>query len=341
MDCKHHYSLKSLNTFGIDVVAERYVRFDSEMEIVDFFHSEPLRESIHLVLGGGSNLLFVGDFDGIVLHPQFKGIDVIDRDPQHVWVKAMAGETWDDLVALAVAGGWGGIENLSLIPGSVGASAVQNIGAYGVEAETVIDQVEAIAIETGERFVFSTQECGFGYRSSRFKEDGGGRFIITAVVFRLRRQPRFVLDYPGVRAAVQALGGVSLETVRQAIIDIRQHKLPDPALIGNAGSFFKNPVVEREMLENLRSRYPDLPHYPQADGRFKLAAGWLIERCGWKGRRWGRAAVHDRQALVLVNGGGATGREILELSEQIRQSVAETFGVCLEREVRVVGGSVS
>lgn len=341
MECKHRYSLKSLNTFGIDVVVERYVRFDSEMEIVDSFHSEPLGESIHLVLGGGSNLLFVGDFDGIVLHPQFKGIDVIDRDPQHVWVKAMAGETWDDLVAFAVAGGWGGIENLSLIPGSVGASAVQNIGAYGVEAETVIDQVEAIVIETGERAVFSARECGFGYRSSRFKEEEDGRFIITAVVFRLWRQPRFVLDYPGVRAAVQALGGVSLKTVRQAIIDIRQHKLPDPAFIGNAGSFFKNPVVEREMLENLLSRYPDLPHYPQADGRFKLAAGWLIERCGWKGRRWGRAAVHDRQALVLVNRGGATGREILELSEQIRQSVVETFDVRLEREVRVVGGSIS
>jgi UDP-N-acetylmuramate dehydrogenase len=219
----------------------------------------------------------------------------------------------------------------------VGASAVQNIGAYGVEVETVIDRVEAVAIASAERVVFSARQCGFGYRSSRFKDEDDHRFIITAVVFRLDRHPRFVLDYPGVGESVQARGGVSLKTVRQAIIDIRQHKLPDPAVLGNAGSFFKNPVVERGLLKNLLERYPDLPHYPQADGRFKLAAGWLIDRCGWKGRRLGRAAVHDRQALVLVNRGGASGRELLDLSEQIRQSVGEAYGIDLVREVRVVG----
>jgi UDP-N-acetylmuramate dehydrogenase len=200
----------------------------------------------------------------------------------------------------------------------------------------VIDRVEAIAISSGERVVFCAGECGFGYRTSRFKKEEHDRFIITAVVLRLSRQPRFVLDYPGVQAAVQALGAVSLKSVRQAITAIRQRKLPDPAVVGNAGSFFKNPVVEGGLLEHLLERYPDLPHYPQADGRFKLAAGWLIDRCGWKGRSVGRAAVHDRQALVLVNRGGATGREILVLSEQIRRSVDETYGIRLEREVRVV-----
>ena len=338
MEWIRDYSLKDLNTFGIHVVADRYVRFDAEQEIVDFLNRQPIKDSVHLVLGGGSNLLFTKDFPGTVVHPLLKGLNVVGRDRQHVWLKAMAGETWDDLVAFSVAKGWGGLENLSLIPGSVGASAVQNIGAYGVEVETVIDRVEAISVESGERVIFPARECGFGYRSSRFKEEGYDRFIVTAVVFRLKRRPRYVLDYPGVREAVQAQGHVSLNTVRQAIVGIRQHKLPDPSIIGNAGSFFKNPVVERATVERLLGRYPGLPHYPQADGRFKLAAGWLIDQCGWKGRSLGRAAVHDRQALVLVNRGGATGQEILELSEQIRQSVGDTYGIHLEREVRVVGG---
>ena len=337
MQSKRNYSLKALNTFGIEAVADRYVRFEAESEIDDFIGRHDFKESRHLVLGGGSNLLFAGDFPGTVLHPTFKGIHIVEEDKDHLWIKVMAGETWDDLVAFAVNKGWGGIENLSLIPGSVGASAVQNIGAYGVEVRTVIDRVEAVAISSGQRVVFSAGECGFGYRSSRFKAEGQDRFIITAVVLRLDRYPRFVLDYPGVGEAVQALGGVSLNTVRQAIIDIRQHKLPDPAVLGNAGSFFKNPVVEYGVLENLLERYPDLPHYIQADGRFKLAAGWLIDRCGWKGRCVGRAAVHNRQALVIVNRGGASGQEILDLSEQIRQSVDQRYGIHLEREVRVVG----
>ena len=337
MESKRRHSLAPLNTFGIDVVADRYVGFDSEREIREFLQCRSLKGSAYLVLGGGSNLLFTGDFCGTVLHPRFKGISIVRESQGHVWVKVMAGEIWDDLVAAAVAGGWGGIENLSLIPGSVGASVVQNIGAYGVEVETMVDRVEAIDLGSGERVVFRADECAFGYRTSRFKGNGRDRFIITAVVLRLDRQPRFILDYPGVRAAVAALGPVSLENVRRGIIDIRQRKLPDPAKIGNAGSFFKNPVVERPVLQKLLGRHPDLPHYAQADGRFKLAAGWLIDRCGWKGRRWGRAGVHENQALVLVNRGGATGREILALSDQIRRSVFDTFEIRLEREVRVAG----
>jgi UDP-N-acetylmuramate dehydrogenase len=339
MECQTHHSLKALNTFGIDAAAACYVRFDAQDEVSDFLRGHRLGATRHLVLGGGSNLLFAGDFGGTILHPVFKGIQVIDANSRHLIVKAMAGETWDDLVAVAVARGWGGIENLSLIPGSVGACAVQNIGAYGVEVETLIERVEAIAMDTAQRVTFSAGECGFGYRTSHFKGDWEGQFIITAVILRLNRQPRFVLEYPGVREAVAALGPVSLAHVRQAIIDIRQRKLPDPAVIGNAGSFFKNPVVDGRILEKLLHRYPDLPHYPQGNNQFKLAAGWLIERCGWKGRRLGRAAVHHHQALVLVNLGGASGEEILKLSQQVGKAVHETFRIHLEREVRVVGGS--
>jgi UDP-N-acetylmuramate dehydrogenase len=248
----------------------------------------------------------------------------------------MAGETWDDLVAFAVANGWGGLENLSLIPGSVGASAVQNIGAYGVEVKAVIDRVEALSIDDRRKIFFVTNDCGFGYRSSNFKSLWAGQFIITAVVFKLSRQPVFVLDYPGVKAAVEALGPINLQAIRQAIITIRQGKLPDPAEVGNAGSFFKNPVIDARTLNDLLNRFCDLPHYPQGEDQFKLSAGWMIERCGWKGRRAGQAAVHDRQALVLVNRGGATGREILALAGQIKESVRDRFGITLEPEVLIL-----
>jgi len=336
MESRSDFSLKSLNTFDVEAVARRYVRFDEEKEIIEFLGRQSLEGKRFLVLGGGSNLLFVDDFDGIVLHPMLKGIDVLEADTEHLRVRAMAGENWDDLVARAVASGWGGIENLSLIPGSVGASAVQNIGAYGVEVRDVIDRVEAIDMDSREKIAFPAKACGFGYRTSRFKGRWSGSHIITAVVFRLCRKPRFVLDYPGVREQVDALGPVTLDTLRQAIITIRRAKLPDPADLGNAGSFFKNPVVEPETLHRLQARFADMPHYPQTDGRFKLSAGWMIDHCGWKGRRIGRAGVHDRQALVLVNMGGATGREILDLSERVRRSVCEIFNVDLEREVRVI-----
>ncbi|BBO75750.1 UDP-N-acetylenolpyruvoylglucosamine reductase [Desulfosarcina widdelii] len=336
MESRSDFSLKSLNTFDVEARARRYVRFDEEKEISEFLGVQYFEGERLLVLGGGSNLLFVDDFDGIVLHPVLKGIDVLNADERYIRVRAMAGENWDELVAHAVASGWGGIENLSLIPGSVGASAVQNIGAYGVEVKDVIDSVEAIDIHSHEKIVFPAEACGFGYRTSHFKGLWTGRHIITAVVFRFCRQPRFVLDYPEVREQVDALGPVNLDTLRQAIIAIRRAKLPDPADLGNAGSFFKNPVVEPETLHRLQARFADLPRYPQPDGRVKLSAGWMIDRCGWKGRQIGRAGVHDRQALVLVNLGGATGREILDLSERVRRSVNETFDVNLEREVKVV-----
>ena len=336
MELKTDFSLKALNTFHVEAVADAYVRFHSVDEIVDFLGRNELDSHRRLVLGGGSNLLFVDDFDGIVLHPLLKGIDVIEADRRHIWIRAMAGENWDDLVAQAVTNGWAGIENLSLIPGSVGASVVQNIGAYGVAVKGVIDHVEAISIHNCEQVRFSPNDCRFGYRSSNFKNDWAGRFIITAVVFKLSQEPDFVLDYPGVKAAVEAVGPITLDHVRQAIVSIRQSKLPDPALIGNAGSFFKNPVVDGNALSGLLKLNPDLPYYPQGGEHYKLAAGWLIERCGWKGRHVGKAAVHHQQALVLVNLGGATGREILELSEQVSGAVQERFGIELAREVLVV-----
>jgi UDP-N-acetylmuramate dehydrogenase len=337
MKSRTDYPLKALNTFGVEATAARYVGFESVDEIIEFLGEDRSERRRLLVMGGGSNLLFVNDFDGTILHPAFKGIAILDDDGRRLRVKALAGETWDDLVAVAVARGWGGLENLSLIPGDVGACAVQNVGAYGVEVESLIDRVEAVELATGGRVDFAAAECGFDYRYSNFKGPWQGRFIITAVVFNLDRRFKPVLDYPGVRAAVDGLGAVNFASVRQAVVAIRQKKLPDPAVIGNAGSFFKNPVVDGKALGGLLRRYPDLPHYPQGDNCFKLAAGWLIERCGWKGKRIGRAGVHDRQALVLVNLGGATGREILELSEQVRRAVAEVFDIWLEREVTVVG----
>ena len=336
MESRTDFSLQSLNTFGVEAAAAHYVRFDDGQEIARFLARQPAVDRRCLVLGGGSNILFVKDFNGLVLHPQLKGIEVLEMNEAAVRIKVMGGENWDDLVAYAVAHGWGGLENLSLIPGSVGASAVQNIGAYGVEVKDVIERVEAVDLDSLETVSHAGHTCGFGYRHSHFKGSWFGRYMITAVVFRLSRRPRFVIDYPGVREALQPHGPITLESLRQAIIAIRQAKLPDPACVGNAGSFFKNPVVDGATLDRMLGRFPDLPHYPQPDGYAKVPAGWMIEHCGWKGRRVGRAGVHDRQALVLVNLGGATGRDIFDLSEQIRVSVYDTFGIDLEREVLVL-----
>jgi UDP-N-acetylmuramate dehydrogenase len=336
MQIRTDFPLKSLNTFGIDVRAQQYVRLDSEGGITDFLSRHPLAENRHLILGGGSNILFVSDYRGTILHPALKGIKVLRKRKEKVLVKAMAGEPWDDLVAFAVSRGWGGIENLSLIPGSVGSSAVQNIGAYGVEVKSVIETVEAISLADQRKVAFSPQECGFGYRASHFKGKWKNQFIITAVIFRLSARPQYDLDYPGVVGAVKKIGPISLENLRRAIIALRHSKLPDPAVLGNAGSFFKNPVVSRSRLKALLDQHPNLPHYPLGDDRYKLAAGWLVDKCGWKGKRVGNAAVYDKQALVLVNRGHASGREILDLSEQIRRSVKRAFRIKLEREVEII-----
>ncbi|MEJ2155217.1 MAG: UDP-N-acetylmuramate dehydrogenase [Desulfobacteraceae bacterium] len=338
MELHSNYPLNQLNTFQINAKAKRYVRFDRLDEIVSFLASENLSKRSYLILGGGSNLLFVGDLDDTVLHPFLKGIDIIDRDNDRIYVRVMAGEVWDDWVAFAVARGWGGIENLSLIPGSVGASAIQNIGAYGIEVKSVIDRVETLSLPDGNAVSFDAKSCGFGYRDSRFKSRWPGRHLITAIIFRLQLKPHFELGYTGVGEAVAKIGPPNLANVRQAVIDLRRKKIPDPVDLGNAGSFFKNPIVSAGTLKALLKKYPHLPHFPQNGNRFKLAAGWLIDQCGWKGKSLGDAAVHHQHALVLVNRGNATGREILQLSNKIVQSVSARFGIALEREVRVVGG---
>lgn len=325
------------NTFGIDARAERFVEYASVDELVDFVKSESKNECLPLFhIGGGSNLLFIRDFCGTLLHSAIKGIErVDDGDGENVYVRVGAGEVWDDFVEYAVAHGWYGIENLSLIPGEVGASAVQNIGAYGVEAKDFIVSVETVSLIDGTKRVFDNAECEYGYRTSVFKTKLKGAYAVTHVVFRLSCEFRPLLTYGNVSACLPEGEDVTPQLLRRTIIDIRESKLPDPKVQGNAGSFFMNPVVPQDKFEKIRAEYPNMPYYEQGNG-VKIPAGWMIEQCGWKGKSLGRAGVHDRQALVLVNLGGATGEEVLALCDAVRKSVNEKFGVEIRPEVNVV-----
>lgn len=336
MQIEDNYPLLQHNTFGMDVKARRFVQYESEAELLHILSTIPADEPL-LHIGGGSNLLFTADYDGTVLHSAIKGIEVVDETEDAIMVRVGAGEVWDDFVRHAVERGWGGIENLSLIPGEVGASAVQNIGAYGVEAKDSIVVVEAVELRSRQKRVFGNAECAYGYRQSIFKGALKGCYAITYVTFRLSLRPVLSLDYGGIRRALENCGVSSptIADVRQAIIDIRNAKLPDPKVQGNAGSFFMNPVVTMEKYEEIRSQYPDVPAY-EVDGGVKIPAGWMIEKCGWKGRALGRAAVHSKQALVLVNLGGATSEEIMALSDAVCLSVSETFGVDIHPEVNFI-----
>ncbi len=329
-----NYSLLNHNTFGMDVKAKRYVEYDSEDELVQLLSS--LQGKV-LHIGGGSNLLFCGDFDGTILHSAIKGIEVVEdvEGDDEVLVRVGAGEVWDDFVAWAVAEGYGGVENLSLIPGEVGASAVQNIGAYGVEAKDVIAMVEAVDMASGEKRLFANAECGYAYRQSIFKQELKGKYAITYVIYRLQKQPKLKLEYGNILAALEDKAQVTVADVRRAIIDIRNAKLPDPKVVGNAGSFFMNPVVSREKFLSIQKDYPTMPFY-DVDGGVKIPAGWLIEQCGWKGKSLGRAGVHDKQALVLVNRGGASSEEIVTLCNTICKDVHERFGIDIHPEVNFI-----
>ena len=331
-----NYSLKKHNTFGLDVKCRYFFKFDRECQLTDLISDNQLLGSDVLVLGGGSNLLFVEDFKGLVIYPDIKGIDVVDENEENVLLRVGAGVDWDDFVAYTVDKGWGGVENLSLIPGNIGASPVQNIGAYGVEAADSIYSVEAINIETGEKVEFSNAQCEFGYRSSVFKTEYKDIFVVTYVNFVLSKQFAPILNYGSIRNEVCKLGTVSIENVRKAVIAIRESKLPDPEVLGNAGSFFKNPVVDEKIVDKLREKYEGMPEYAAPGGGIKLAAGWLIDKCGWKGFRRGDAGVHKDQALVLVNYGNATGIDIISLANDIKKSVFLEFGVILDMEVRVI-----
>ncbi|WP_195630676.1 UDP-N-acetylmuramate dehydrogenase [Bacteroides finegoldii] len=328
------YSLLPYNTFGIDVSASRFLEYASVAELEEYIAQGAVTTPF-LHIGGGSNLLFTKDYDGLILHSRIGGIEVTAEDSQTVSLRVGAGVVWDDFVACCVEHGWYGAENLSLIPGEVGASAVQNIGAYGVEVKDLITAVETVNIQGYER-VYSVEECEYAYRNSIFKRPENKSVFVTYVRFRLSKEERYTLDYGTIRQELAKYPAPTLPIVRKVIIEIRESKLPDPKVTGNAGSFFMNPIVAKDKLEALQRDYPRIPYYELPDGRVKIPAGWMIDQCGWKGKSLGPAAVHDKQALVLVNRGGAKGSDIIALSDAVRASVRDKFGIDIHPEVNVI-----
>ena len=337
LQIQENISLKNFNTFGIDVSARYYVEISHEDELAELFLDPQWINTKHLVLGGGSNMLFKSDFDGLVIRVNIRGIEhrIQNND---VFVEAGAGEVWNDLVNYCVDRGYAGIENLSLIPGSVGASPVQNIGAYGVELKDVFKSCRAFEIATGQFKNFDKADCGFGYRESIFKGALKEQYIIVSVKLHLSLLPNFNLKYGAIEQELlnRNISSPTLNDVSKVVSYIRVSKLPDPSTIGNAGSFFKNPIISRKQFDEVQSKFPDVVNYSAGD-EVKLAAGWLIEQCGWKGKTVGNTGTWKNQALVLVNHGGATGEEVYSLSSQIIDSVYSKFGVLLEREVNVIG----
>lgn len=324
------------NTFGLDVKARSLLEYRSEEELLDAIKMGRI-QTPYFHIGSGSNLLFLGDYDGTILHSGIQGVEIIHEDANRVFLRVGAGMIWDDLVEMCVERGWYGAENLSGIPGEVGASAVQNIGAYGVEAKDMIQSVETINIQ-GKAVKYSVDECTYGYRNSIFKRPEMKSVFVTYVVFELSKSEHYALTYGSLFQELKASGvDLSLRSVRQLILKTRNRKLPDPRYIGNAGSFFKNPLVSQEQFERLLHDYPSMPHYAADAGQVKLSAAWLIDQCGWKGKKKGKAGVYEKQALVLVNLGGATGHDIIALAECIQTSVRERFGVVLSPEVNYVG----
>lgn len=332
-----NYSLKQHNTFGVDANTKYYFEFTDAGDLSVFLNSnKSVGEEKILVLGEGSNILFLKDFDGLVIHPNIPGISIVKEDRQNIWIEVGAGEVWDEFVQYTVDYQLGGIENLSLIPGSVGAAPVQNIGAYGQEVGSVIDKVKGYDLQNNTPVEFSAEQCEFGYRNSIFKKKFKNSLVITSVIFRLEKFPEFVLNYGQVEEKVKEKGEVNLLNIRNTIIETRQSKLPEVSDLGNAGSFFKNPEVDAEIAETLKNKYETIPVYPTTAGKVKLAAGWLIEKVGWKGVREGDVGVHEKQALVLVNYGNSTGKQIYDFSEKIKKSVFEKFGIELVREVNCI-----
>lgn len=334
MKKENNYSLLGHNTFGIEAKCRRYIEMETVEEVQDVVRHITDDDRPLLLLGGGSNLLLTKDFDGTVLHSAIMGVDVTHGDGD-VMLRCGSGETWDDVVALSVDNGWCGMENLSLIPGEVGASAIQNIGAYGAEAKDIIYKVEAVEIATGHAVCFTNAECDYSYRQSKFKNEWKDRYFITYVTYCLSNTFSPRLDYGNIRSQLDKMD-IEQPTpgqLRQAIIDIRNAKLPDPKIEGNAGSFFMNPIVPKEKYNQLESQYPGMPHYTIDAGHEKIPAGWMIDQCGWKGKSLGRAGVHSKQALVLVNRGGATGEDVVNLSDTIRRDVKEKFGIDIYPEV--------
>lgn len=339
MTFQENVDLRSYNTFGIQASAKYFTTLRSTEDVQSLLSSAHFRKYRHLILGGGSNILFTRDFDGLVARMELTGIDILEETADEVTLNVGAGENWHGLVMHCVANNYGGIENLSLIPGTAGAAPMQNIGAYGVEIRDVVTSVEAVEKATGRKKIFSNTECAFGYRESIFKQQAKDQYIITGIVLRLRkRDHQLKLQYGAIQETLsnRSVTSATIRDVSDAVIHIRQSKLPDPARVGNAGSFFKNPTISSEAFNELKEKYPDIPSFPSVDGLVKVPAGWLIEQCGWKGKRFGSIGIHPHQALVLVNYGGGEGNRIWELAMQIRDSVIGKFNIALLPEVNIV-----
>jgi UDP-N-acetylmuramate dehydrogenase len=337
MKIQENISLKPFTTFGIDKKAKFFTTVETLDELKIALLAAKEKQLPVFILGGGSNILLTRDIEGLVIKLEIKGINLVKEEGDQLWVEVGAGEMWHELVLHSIAQDWAGLENLSLIPGTVGASPMQNIGAYGVEIKDVFDSLQAMHRETLEMQSFDAEACQFGYRESVFKQTLKDQYVITSVTFRLSKTPNFHLEYGAIREVLAAndIDQPSIRAISDAVIQIRQSKLPDPKEIGNAGSFFKNPTIPNAQFDALKASYPSIPGYPSAEG-VKVAAGWLIEQTGWKGKRIGEVGVHAKQALVLVNYGGGTGEEIKKLSEQIQASVYDKFGVKLQAEVNFI-----
>ncbi|MDR0866035.1 MAG: UDP-N-acetylmuramate dehydrogenase [Candidatus Symbiothrix sp.] len=328
-----NYSLLEHNTFHLNVKTRWFVEYESEEDLQKLLKDEYFFSQTFWHIGQGSNLLFLDNFNGVIVHSGIKGIEKGKEDEDHVWLKVGASEDWDSFVAYCVDKGWGGIENLSHIPGEVGAGAFQNIGAYGVEASDCITEVHAYSLETGEKKIFSNEDCDYSYRHSFFKEpENRGLYYITHVVCQLSKKPAYKLDYGNIKSYLEGKE-INLQTVREAIIAIRTAKLPDPKVLGNAGSFFVNPYICIAHYEGLKKKYPDIPHYPVNGEVVKIPAAWLIDQCGWKGKTLGGAAIHEKQPLVIVNRDNATGNDIALLAEEVCRTVKEKFKIELQPEV--------
>lgn len=335
---KENVSLSALNTFGIECTSAKFAVVRSYADVIEIVQNKELKKVPKFILGGGSNILLQSSYEGLTINNDLKGIRKIHEDAEHVWVESMGGEEWVELVDYCVERNWGGIENLTLIPGSVGAAPMQNIGAYGVELCDVFDSLLAIELETGAFKIFDREDCAFGYRQSIFKNKLKGKYFIASVVIRLSKKPKLNMSYGAIGKKFEEEElEPTVANLSKVVADIRRSKLPDPKVIGNSGSFFKNVVVPRAKLEEIEKNYETVPSYSVDDpAMVKIPSGWLIEKCGWKGKRVGNTGTYKNQALVLVNHGGATGEEVLQLSEEIMRSVQDQFGIDLEREVNVI-----
>ncbi|MBN2272827.1 MAG: UDP-N-acetylmuramate dehydrogenase [Bacteroidales bacterium] len=333
---QENISLQPYNTFGVGAKARWMAMPGSTEEVMDLLSHNRSERDPKFILGGGSNVLFTQDFTGLIIHPRIKGIEKVRESDEFICIRAGCGENWDDLVDYCVRNNLNGLENLSGIPGNTGASPVQNIGAYGVEVKDCIESVEAIMMSDCERIRLSPKECKFSYRDSIFKHELKNACIITYVTYRLSKNAVFTTHYPDLQKELKKYPEVNVKNIREAVITIRKNKLPDPEYLGNAGSFFKNPVISKQKAESIRQSFPSMPAYKCDDERIKLSAAWLIEQCQWKGRKIGRVEAYNKQPLVIVNHGGATGNDVIEYAHMIQQSVSKHFGITLEMEVTVL-----